>query len=92
MGAHPTSEYPSAPCSAACPAVHHGVPEPPAATDAAAALSPTSSLVCGPHCGENSRIFRDAADQTLPVTEFSEIKNLLPAPAHDSRSVLLEKT
>jgi hypothetical protein len=27
------------------------------------------------HCGENSRIFRDAADQTLPVTEFSEIYN-----------------
>jgi hypothetical protein len=25
------------------------------------------------HCGENSRIFRDAADQTLPVTEYSEI-------------------
>jgi hypothetical protein len=23
------------------------------------------------HCGENSRIFRDAADQTLPVTKFS---------------------
>jgi hypothetical protein len=22
---------------------------------------------------ENSRIFRDAADQTLPVTEYSEI-------------------
>ncbi len=27
------------------------------------------------HCGENSRIFGDAADQTLPVTEFSEIDN-----------------
>ncbi len=27
------------------------------------------------HCGENSRIFRDAADQTLPETEFSEIYN-----------------
>ncbi len=27
------------------------------------------------HCGENSRIFRDAADQTLPVTEDSEIGN-----------------
>jgi hypothetical protein len=26
-----------------------------------------------PDCGENSWIFRDAADQTLPVTEFSEI-------------------
>jgi hypothetical protein len=25
------------------------------------------------HCGENSRIFRDAADQTLPVTEYSKI-------------------
>ncbi len=23
-------------------------------------------------CGENSRIFRDAADQTLPLTEFYE--------------------
>ncbi len=28
-----------------------------------------------PHCGENSRIFQDAADQTLPVTEYSEIDN-----------------
>ncbi len=27
------------------------------------------------HCGENSQIFRDAADQTLPVTEFSKIYN-----------------
>jgi hypothetical protein len=27
------------------------------------------------HCGENSRIFWDAADQTLPVTEYSEIDN-----------------
>jgi hypothetical protein len=27
------------------------------------------------HCGKNFRIFRDAADQTLPVTEFSEIYN-----------------
>ncbi len=27
------------------------------------------------HCGENSRIFRDAADQTLPVTVYSEIDN-----------------
>ncbi len=27
------------------------------------------------HCGENSWIFRDAADQTLPVTEFSDICN-----------------
>jgi hypothetical protein len=31
------------------------------------------SLCIYVHCGENSRISRDAADQTLPVTEFSEI-------------------
>ncbi len=24
------------------------------------------------HCGENSRIFQDTADQTIPVTEYSE--------------------
>jgi hypothetical protein len=30
---------------------------------------------CTIHCGENFRIFRDAADQTLPVTENSEIDN-----------------
>jgi hypothetical protein len=27
------------------------------------------------HCGKNFRIFRVAADQTFPVTEFSEIYN-----------------
>jgi hypothetical protein len=27
------------------------------------------------HCGEKFRIFRDAADQTLPVTEYSVIYN-----------------
>jgi hypothetical protein len=29
------------------------------------------------NCGENSWIFLDAADQTLPVTEYSEIDNLI---------------
>jgi hypothetical protein len=24
------------------------------------------------HCGKNFRIFRDAADETVPVTEFSK--------------------
>ncbi len=27
------------------------------------------------HCGENSRIFRDTADLTLPITEYFEIDN-----------------
>ncbi len=32
-------------------------------------------VLCIKHCGENSQIFPDAADQTLPVTEYSEIDN-----------------
>jgi hypothetical protein len=44
-------------------------------------VSPTPprslSLWCRPHCGKNYRIFRDAADQMLPVTKYSEIDNWL---------------
>jgi hypothetical protein len=29
------------------------------------------------YCGKNSRIFRNATDQTLPVTEYSEIDKLI---------------
>jgi hypothetical protein len=29
------------------------------------------------HSGENSQIFQDAADQMLPVTEYSEIDNII---------------
>jgi hypothetical protein len=38
-------------------------------------LSARGAIIQPLHCGENSRIFRDAAEQTLPVTEYSEIDN-----------------
>jgi hypothetical protein len=44
------------------------------------------------HCGENSRIFRDAADQTLPVTEISGICNLKIKFSYISRNFQLQVT
>jgi hypothetical protein len=44
------------------------------------------------HCGENSRIFRDAADQTLPVTEISGICNLKIKFSYISRNIQLQVT
>jgi hypothetical protein len=44
------------------------------------------------HCGENSRIFRDAADQTLPVTEFSEIYNWKIKFSYLSRNIQWQVT
>jgi hypothetical protein len=44
------------------------------------------------HCGENSRIFRDAADQTLSVTGFSEIYISKIKFSHLSRNIHLQVT
>ncbi len=44
------------------------------------------------HCGENSRIFIDAADQTLPVTEFSKIYNWKIKFSYLSRNIQLQVT
>jgi hypothetical protein len=44
------------------------------------------------HCGENSRIFQDTADQTLPVTEFSEIYNWKIKFSYLSRNIQLQVT
>ncbi len=44
------------------------------------------------HCGENSRIFRDAGDQTLPVTEFSEIYDWKIKFSYLSRNIQLKVT
>jgi hypothetical protein len=38
-------------------------------------IHPSSYYMLDIHCGENSRIFPDATDQTLPATEFSDICN-----------------
>jgi hypothetical protein len=55
------------------------------------------STVAGPfkfnvHCGKNFRIFRDAADQTLPVTEFSEIYYRKMKFSYPSRNITLQVT
>jgi hypothetical protein len=44
------------------------------------------------HYGKNFRIFRDAADQTLPVTEFSEIYNWEIKFSYLSRNIQLQVT
>jgi hypothetical protein len=44
------------------------------------------------HCSENSRIFRDEADQTLPVTEFCEIYNWKIKFSYLSRNIQLQVT
>jgi hypothetical protein len=44
------------------------------------------------YCGKNFRIFRDAADQTLPVTEFFEIYNLKIEFSDLSRNIQLQVT
>jgi hypothetical protein len=51
-----------------------------------------NSLIRIRHCGENSRIFRDAADQTLPVTEYSEIDNLISFFSYIFRKIQLQVT
>jgi hypothetical protein len=40
-------------------------------------MNNTMDIEMDTHFGKISRIFRDAADQTLPVTEYSEIDNLI---------------
>jgi hypothetical protein len=48
---------------------------------------------CGTvHCGKNFRIFRDTADQTLPVTEFSDIYNWKITLSYLSRNIQLQVT
>jgi hypothetical protein len=42
--------------------------------------------------GENSRIFRDAADQTLPVSEYSEIDNWIQFFSYIFRKYQLQVT
>ncbi len=44
------------------------------------------------HCGKNFLIFRDAADQTLPVTEFFEIYILKIKFSDLSRNIQLQVT
>jgi hypothetical protein len=44
------------------------------------------------HCSKNFPIFRDAADQTLPVTEFSEIYHLKIKFSYLSRNIQLQVT
>jgi hypothetical protein len=44
------------------------------------------------HCGKNFQIFREAADQTLPVTEFSEIYNRKIKLSYLSRNIQLQIT
>jgi hypothetical protein len=44
------------------------------------------------HCGENSRIFRDAANQTLPVTEYSKIENWFNIKLYIFRKIQLQVT
>ncbi len=44
------------------------------------------------HCGKNFRIFQDAADQTLPVTEFSEIYIWIIKFSYLSRNIPLQVT
>jgi hypothetical protein len=44
------------------------------------------------HCEENSWIFRNAADQTLPVTEYSEIDNGIKIFSYIFRKIQLQVT